>query len=169
MPATFAARFRPMLECLESREVPSASTGDAPPANFGATAAQLQSPQIQVIHVNYNDLFNNDALAAEKVIVRNDVAGSVRVIETPTNQGQLTTSDMKPDLEKASSPVTLAPKTTEPVKGGPVQTTPVAQTGTDHLLQPGIKGVGAIEQKIIDKMPPLLLSFSIEFPLKFDT
>jgi hypothetical protein len=141
MPATFAARFRPMLECLESREVPSASTGDAPPANFGATAAQLQSAQIQVIHVNYNDLFNNDALAAEKVTVRNGVAGSVRVIETPTNQGQLTTSDMKPDLEKAISPVIqLAPKTTEPAKSGPVQTPPVPQD-RELAFQSAMKGL----------------------------
>jgi hypothetical protein len=144
MPATFAARFRPMLECLESREVPSASTGAAPPANFGATAAQLQSAQIQVIHVNYNDLFNNDALAAEKVIVRNDVAGSVRVIETPTNQGQLTTSDMKPDLEKASSPVTLAPKTTEPAKGGPVRTPPGLQERDLLFQSAAIKGFSEV-------------------------
>jgi hypothetical protein len=72
MPA-FATRFRPMLECLEAREVPSANTGDAPPANFGANAAQGQSSQMQV---NYNSLFNNAAnsLATQKVTVQNGVA-----------------------------------------------------------------------------------------------
>ena len=46
VPATFAARFRPMLECLEARDVPSASTGDVPPPNFGANATQIQNSQM---------------------------------------------------------------------------------------------------------------------------
>jgi hypothetical protein len=70
VPATFATRFRPMLECLEAREVPSATTGDGPPpANFGAAAQQGQSSQMQV---NYNGLFNR--VAGQQVTVQNGVA-----------------------------------------------------------------------------------------------
>jgi hypothetical protein len=80
VPATFATRFRPMLECLEAREVPSASTGEAP-ANFGANVAQVQSSQMTV---NYNALFNNavNSLAAQKFTVQNGVADVTQAAKT---------------------------------------------------------------------------------------
>ena len=72
---------------------------------------------------------------------------------------QLTPREIKLDLGKAIRPVTLAPKTTEPVKGGSVRITPVAQVRSEQLLQPGVKTIEAVNNKINESIPPLLMSF----------
>jgi hypothetical protein len=81
---TFAARFRPMLECLEAREVPSASTGDGPPPNFGANA--IQQTQSSQMPVDYNGLFGR--IAGQQVTVQNGVADVTQAAK-PILEGEI--------------------------------------------------------------------------------
>ena len=126
--------FRPQLEVLEGRALPSGLAPMTPPLQ---AAPQALVSTIQVMEA--------------PVMVTN-----ARVI---ANQVQLTPHDIKLEVPKAIHPATLAPKTTEPVKGVPVQITPVAQVRTEHLLQPGVKTIAAINNKINENIPPLLMSF----------
>jgi hypothetical protein len=91
-----------MLECLEAREVPSASTGDAPPPNLGANSIQQnQSSQMQV---NYDAVFTN------------------RQSTIPVSLNGTGTSNLQQELKKS-----LITKGTQSLRNGPVGAEPKTQ------------------------------------------
>jgi hypothetical protein len=63
-----AARFRPTFERLEARDVPSATFGEAPPANIGIVATQQAQPlrmQVNSVAVFSNSQPNTSNLQQE--------------------------------------------------------------------------------------------------------